>query len=52
MYLQRSAEDGQLVASVVFSPKPAVLALGVELQAGIQVPMARLKPLLVMRILV
>lgn len=52
MYLQRSAEDGQFVAGMVFPSKSAVLALGVELQAGIQVPMAWLKPLPIMRILV
>ncbi len=51
-HLQGSAEVWQLVASVVFPPEPAILALGVLFQAGIQVAVAGPEPAPVVGVLV
>ena len=37
---------------MVLAPKSSILTLGIELQAGVQVAMAGLEPLLIVRILV
>ena len=52
VHLQGGAEVWQLVASVVFPPEPAILALGVLFQAGIQVAVAGPEPTPVMGVLV
>ncbi len=51
-HLQGGAEVWQLVAGVVFPPKPAILALGVLFQAGFQVAVAGPEPTPVMGVLV
>lgn len=51
-HIQGSAEVWQLVASVVFPPEPAILALGVLFQAGIQVAVAGPEPAPVVGVLV
>ena len=51
-HLQGNAEVWQLVASVVFPPEPAILALGVLFQAGVQVAVAGPEPTPVMGVLV